>query len=271
MANTSSFTVMTCNLRNCRASDGANSWDNNNGIGNRKKLVVEMIKQYRPDIIGTQEGWKIQLDYLSQNLEKYRWFGMSRGGEDVDDEYNAIFYNRETIQLQQGKHFWFSDTPDIPGSLTWGHDCKRMVTWAEFSVKGYPGTIFVFNTHFPLEYFPEAQKKSADLLVDVLKKIAPETPLFLLGDFNATSDSDVLLKFRHEGFESAWETADERVGPLITFHGFQGPEYEEGVKIDWILSRRSGAGKILRLETVAFQKNGRYPSDHFPVYAEVIP
>ena len=48
-----------------------------------------------------------------------------------------------------------------------------------------------------------------------------------------------------------------------TFHGFSG-EATRG-RIDWILANREFPGLAAGISR--HQKNGRYPSDHFPVWA----
>ena len=220
-------TVMTFNLRTAynprkgTSPDGPDSWDSTFGTGNRRELVVELIKKCQPDIIGTQEDMKLQLDYLTDNLKEYTWFGQCRDGEGVDGEFNAIFYKHAKIVLKQGNHFWLSDTPNIP-SITWGNRHKRMVTWTELALQDYPKSIYVFNTHFPLNIFPEAQEKSTEQCIKALNDIDSDSPLFFTGDFNAISESYVLTRLREAGFVVSWDVAEKKLGPLFTAHQFQG-------------------------------------------------
>ena len=50
--------LMTFNLRFATPIDGPNEWEY------RKDLVVEIILNHRPDLLGTQEGTVPQLRYL---------------------------------------------------------------------------------------------------------------------------------------------------------------------------------------------------------------
>ena len=68
------------------------------------------------------------------------------------------------------------------------------------------------------------------------------------------------------GFTDAWHVAEERKNPVSTGHGYRGPR-EENRRIDWILMRP--ALRVMKAETVIYQRNGLYASDHFAVYAEV--
>lgn len=273
MVQKSRLTVMTFNLRTAynpqkgATPDGPDSWDNTLGTGNRRALAVELIKQYQPDIIGTQEDMKIQLDYLTDNLEEYAWFGQCRDGEGVDGEYNAIFYKRSKFELKRGTYFWLSDTPNIP-SITWGNRHKRMVTCAKLALQDYPKSIYVFNTHFPLNLFPEAQKKSTEQCIEALNDTDPDSPLFFTGDFNATSESYVLTRLREAGFIVSWDVAEKKFGPAFTAHQFQGLRSTESSRIDWIVSRLPASGRVRQLETITFNVNERYASDHFPVQVE---
>ena len=60
----------------------------------RRDMQVDMIRKYNPDIIGTQEGLKEQIDYLAEQLPEYNVIGEGRQGGD-DDEHMAIFYKRD--------------------------------------------------------------------------------------------------------------------------------------------------------------------------------
>ncbi|MCK5470388.1 MAG: hypothetical protein KAI99_17820, partial [Cyclobacteriaceae bacterium] len=59
----------------------------------RREMQVNMIRKYNPDIIGTQEGLKEQIDYLQDQLTEYVVIGEGRKGGD-DDEHMAIFFKR---------------------------------------------------------------------------------------------------------------------------------------------------------------------------------
>lgn len=68
----SSLRVMSFNLWYGLADDGANHWRH------RKALVVETVKQFDPDVLGTQELMGLQAEYFEQNLPEYAGHGTSR-------------------------------------------------------------------------------------------------------------------------------------------------------------------------------------------------
>ena len=50
----------------------------------RRDMQIDMIRKYTPDIIGTQEGLKEQIDYLADHLPEYVVVGEGRKGGDDD-------------------------------------------------------------------------------------------------------------------------------------------------------------------------------------------
>src|SRR5947199_863789 len=61
--------VMTFNLRVRTIFDGLNIWDV------RRDSVVQRIRAFDPDLLGTQEGLNTMEDYLRDQLAAYTFFG----------------------------------------------------------------------------------------------------------------------------------------------------------------------------------------------------
>lgn len=246
---------MTFNVRYPTDQDGENRWDA------RRDFVVEMLRAQDPDIIGTQELFKRQGDELVARLPEYTWFGEGRKGS-ADDEHMGVFYRKDRLKVRDSGNFWLSDTPDVPGSRTWGNLFPRLVTWARFE-RIADGTTFTFyNTHLPYRDVDEdARIRGAELILARLKQLPRNEIVILVGDFNAPPESRVYSTLTGT-FTDAWTASAKRSGPEGTFHRFTGkPER----RIDWILFRGL---KPLRAETVTANKEQRYPSDHFPVVVE---
>lgn len=248
--------VMTFNVRVPVASDGPNRWKN------RRNLMAETIRQAHPDVFGTQELHKRQGDYLVGKLPRYRWFGEGRRGGD-GDEHMGVFYRTDRLTVEQSGNFWLSDTPRVPGSISWGQPYPRMVTWALFRVKASGRQFYYFNTHFPYRAQDEqARTHSAREIVARLKQLPPNVPVVLTGDFNTTPAAPahaILTAQLHD----ARLTAPTTDGPSATFHNFTGiPDR----RIDWILYR--GFTPIAE-HTLTNHVDGHYPSDHFPVLAQL--
>jgi len=238
----------------------------------RRDWQVDLINQYDPDIIGTQEGLKEQVDYLMDHLPQYVVVGEGRKGGD-DDEHMAIFFKRDRFRLREMGSFQLSETPEVPGS---GPEVNpRIVTWARLAVinrppAGKPGSypsdyrghwettqeFYVFNTHFfNGPNYPLARLNSAKLIMkrihafDRFGEWSPERPVFLMGDFNSQPGSDVYKTFVGNDNSNDPDLLKDSI--------------KEGLGIDWILYK--GNVKVLSYEKVDYTVNGVYPSDHKPV------
>ncbi|MCF8714991.1 hypothetical protein JM658_09155 [Joostella atrarenae] len=130
----------------------------------RREMQVALIKKYDPDIIGTQEGLKEQIDYLAEQLPAYAVMGEGRKGGD-DDEHMAIFCKRDKFRLRELNNFALSRTPKILGSGPRVN--PRIATMARFAFINMPDNengnnytedyrghwednkeFYIFNTHF---------------------------------------------------------------------------------------------------------------------------
>lgn len=255
--------VMTYNIRYLNNSDPSpHTW------AERIPAIKKLIEQEQPDIIGTQEVLYKQLLDLEENLPQYEWIGLGREGGSKG-EYSAIFYNENRYTPLEYDHFWLSDTPNVIGSMTWGNTIPRMVTWAKFLDKKTNQQFYVVNTHFD-HRSANAREKSAELIKEKIKAFNPKLPIVLTGDFNANPDSVPYQKLTSEGaFEDLFVTAEERINEhLGTFNGFRDPT-GGGPKnrIDWILAK--GNVTAHTVEILDYYKNGQFPSDHYPVMADL--
>lgn len=249
--------VMTFNVRLPMASDRPERWEA------RRALFVKTIREQHPDVFGTQELYKEQGDYVVAKLPEYAWFGMGRkGGE--GDEHMGVFYRTDKLRVLDSGNFWLSDTPDVPGSDTWGTPFPRMVTWARFQRKSDGRTFVMFDTHLPYRDQDDvAREKGAAVILKRIAKLPPNEPFVLTGDFNTTPDSKVHAMLT-EHLHDAWLVAPRRSGPGRTFHDFTGNPTE---RIDWVLVR---GFKVEDVRTVTTHEGQLYPSDHFPVAADLV-
>ncbi len=256
------LTLMTFNIRYGTADDGENSWEK------RRDLLVDTIRQSHPDIVGTQETLDFQAAYIASQLPGYLRFGMGRDA-DGTGERMEVFYRADAVSPVETGNFWFSPTPEVPGSSGWESACNRMATWARFYHHGSATYFYLFNTHFD-HISEEARRNAARILSERFRTLPPGIPLFLLGDFNSRAgDSVPYAMLTAAGLSDAWPTAKKRIGPATTWSGFAAPEPGVESRIDWILYR--GGGIVAQeCETVLHHEGPQYPSDHFPVLAKFI-
>lgn len=252
--------VMTFNVR-VAVDRTPNSWPE------RRPLIREMMDKTAPDLFGTQEGLYQQVKDLATDLPEFDWIGLGRDGGSRG-EFMAVFYRKNRFEPVQFDHFWLSDTPNVVGSTTWGNTNRRMVTWVRFRDRASNQEFYFVNTHLDHQIQP-AREKAASLIRERVDALRTELPVILLGDFNAAAGAnkayDILVT--EGGFTDGWLTAKERRGKVVkTFNGFSAP-VEGDERIDWILAR--GPVAFEAIEIVTHSRDGRNPSDHFPVVAWV--
>lgn len=252
-----SLKVMTFNVRYPAKSDGPDLWDL------RRDRLVATIKDKSPDIFGTQELFYEQGQYIVEKAPEYTWFGVSRRG-DKTDEHMGVFYKPDVLKLVESGNFWLSETPEKAGSISWNVTLPRMVTWGLFEVKKSGKRFYLYNTHFPHrgQQDAEARVECAKVIRERIAKLPKDVPFILTGDFN-TDVGSAPYKLLAEGLTDAWDTAAAKSGPRGTFHGFKGTPGQ--ARIDWILFR--GLARATQVDTITSNDGGRYPSDHFPVFA----
>ncbi len=262
--------VMSFNIRYGTAGDGDNHWDR------RKPLVLQTIRAFAPDLLGTQETLDFQRDYLATNLPDYVSFGVGRDDGANAGEMTAVFYKRQRYEQVDGGHFWLSRTPEVPGSKSWDSSLTRMCTWVKLRDRvatNAPPVLF-FNTHFDHQG-TRARLESARLLRARAMAPAGGGRVIVTGDFNCGEESApyVALFGPLEGQPATLADTYRVAHPArtpdeCTFHSFRYLP-SNGPRIDWIGASRDwkvGEVRINRTPTIP-----RPPSDHFPVEAVLQP
>ncbi len=252
--------LMTYNLRYATLK-GPEAWPD------RRPAMKTLLKQYAPDLMGTQEGVYFQLRELASDLPEYDWIGTGRDGGSRG-EFMAIFYRRERFEPLAYDHFWLSDTPEVIGSSTWGNPNRRMVTSVHFRDRRTGKEFHLWNTHLDHALQP-AREKGAALIQKRLAKIPPQERVILMGDFNAVATRNTVYDAltKDIGFTDSWFSAAQRKNETLnSFNGF-GQSTFNSARIDWILYR--GEADVPWTEVVDLTPGGRQPSDHFPVFTRM--
>jgi len=246
---------MTFNVRQPDGHDGANNWEF------RKDLLLELIVDRRPDLIGTQELFVTQAEFLLYGAPEYAWFGTGRFG-DTRDKHVGIFYRKDYLRQIDGGTFWLSETPEVPGTSSWQIIKPRQATWGIFEAAG--GLRFqIFNTHFPYRKVElEARRKTAELMLRRIAALEPHLPVLVTADFNSPVSGEI-YQLLTGCLQDAWTAAVRRTGPTGTLHGFG--RINDDRRIDWILFR--APWNVREIETVVRNRGEVYPSDHHPVMA----
>jgi endonuclease/exonuclease/phosphatase family metal-dependent hydrolase len=259
--------VMTFNIRYNNPNDGENAWPN------RKDMAASVIHFHHADLVGVQEALKEQMLDLEERLPEFAWFGVGRDDGKESGEYSAIFYKKDRFELLEQNTFWLSETPKILGSIGWDAACVRIVTWGQFKDKASGDMFYLFNTHFD-HRGQAARENSAKLIVKKIKEIAGDNPVILTGDFNFAPTSplySILTASKGEEdrvylYDALKASRQPPHGPDWSTHGFQAKGHP-GRRIDYIYVTKDV--NVLQHGVLSDEWNGRYPSDHLPVLAEI--
>jgi endonuclease/exonuclease/phosphatase family metal-dependent hydrolase len=257
--------VLSFNIRYGTAPDGPNAWPE------RAALVHDVIRREASDFVGLQEALRFQIDAIREAVPGYGEVGVGREDGAEGGEYSAILYRTDRWRVADSGTFWLSDTPEVPGSTSWGNRITRIVTWARFVERGTGNALWMFNTHFDHESQP-SRVRSAELLAERIAAREPRDPVIVSGDFNAGEDNEAIRYLEGEDPRSPVRLVDsfrvlhpeEQV--VGTFNEFSGRQ--DGPKIDYVFVEPGT--RVLEAEILRDHDDGRYPSDHYPVAAKVV-
>ena len=267
------LSVMTFNIRYGTANDGENRWTN------RRDMLFALLRAEKPDLIGLQEALRFQVDEILAAVPGYAAVGVGRDDGKAAGEMSAILYRTSRFYVASSGTFWFSDTPETPGSKTWGNRITRISTWARFVDRD--GTAFShYNLHLDHESQPSREKSTALLLERIKARAVATEPVIVTGDFNTGESNAALQVLVGPGGPAAMPAAGATPPPFIdTFRALHRDETEvgsftafkfgetKGDKIDYVLVQPGT--RVLSAGIVRTSQNGRYPSDHFPVVARI--
>lgn len=251
------LTVMSYNIRYGTADDGPNRWDVRRGD------LIGVIKTQNPDVVGLQEALHFQIDEILAALPGYRMVGVGRSDGGQGGEYSAILYRTSRLAVRRTNTFWFSDTPEIVKSNTWGAALERICTWALFD-DAEGRSFYVFNLHLDHVSQP-AREKSVGLLLERLAARTPVAPVIVTGDFN-TGESNPATQAMLKTLRDTFRVMHPKATEVGTANAFKRGA-TTGDKIDYIFVEPGT--EVLGADIIRTEVDGRYPSDHFPVVARV--
>ena len=263
-----SIRVMTFNIRLNTTDDGDNAWPY------RKDIVASMMRFHKADIIGVQEALKDQMDDLTERLPEFGWFGVGRDDGKEAGEFMSVFYRKDRFEVLEDATFWLSETPDSV-SMGWDAACFRVVTWGKFKDKRSGKKFYLFNSHFD-HMGQVARMESAKLLPERIANIAGTAPVIVTGDFNSEPLS-VPYRIITEGM---WIDTSKKIidaksiskyfhhGPNGTVTRFQSANLPDNKTIDYIFIKNNVS--VIMHGTLSDSFDGRFPTDHMPVLAEII-
>jgi len=264
-----SLKIMSFNIRRGTKRDGRNRWVF------RRHLVREVLTRYHPDVLGLQEALGFQIVEIHSMMPGYKMSGMQNsGGEKV--LHNAIFFNAARFVLSEQGIFWFSDTPDIPGSKGWGNILSRTCSWVRLIDKGSQQPFYFYNIH--LDHLSQHSRgKSVVLLMQRIHARSYPDDFVLTGDFNAREGSapikylkgKIFLNVRNQGkilnpdpLRDTFRVRYPNLRNAATFHGYR--RFFFRFKLDYTFVPSSI--RVIDAKIIQLCLKKCYPSDHFPLF-----
>jgi endonuclease/exonuclease/phosphatase family metal-dependent hydrolase len=260
--------VMSFNIRYGTARDREDRWEK------RQDLLVNTIRAYGPDLLGMQEVLAAQADFLQESLPAYGFCGAGRDDGKRAGEFSPVMYRKDRFDLLASGQWWLSPTPEKVASKGWDAALPRIVTWATLKDRKSGDKLLMFNTHWDHVgnvARVESGKLMRKLMAQKHDQVGGDLPAVVTGDFNSTEETPqyrTLTAGDDAGVrltDAYREVHPQRKPDEASFHAFKGTR--EGLRIDWILHSPEWSAKGAAIDHT--QKDGHYPSDHYPVTAEL--
>ena len=256
---------MSFNIRYGTAKDGENAWSE------RRTMLFDVLREQNADLIGLQEALNAQIAEILSALPGYASVGVGRDDARNAGEFSAILFRTQRFRVADAGTFWFSDTPSVTASKSWGNNITRICTWARF-IDRDGRALWHFNVHLDHQSQP-SRERSTDLLRQRIQaRSFADEPVIVTGDFNVGEANPALATLtggqdkNTAPFVDTFRVLHPNQREVGTFTGFK-LGATTGEKIDYVLVQPGT--EVLHSEIVRTSRNGRYPSDHFPVVARV--
>jgi endonuclease/exonuclease/phosphatase family metal-dependent hydrolase len=260
------LTIMSFNIRYGTAKDGENAW------AARRTMLFDVLREQRADLIGLQEALDEQIAEIAAAVPGYATVGVGRDDARNSGEFSAILFRQDRFRVAEAGTFWFSDTPSVPASKSWGNNITRICTWARFTDRDGRG-FWHFNVHLDHQSQPSRERSTGLLRQRVESRAFPTEPVIITGDFNVGEANPAIVTLtgglKREGSPPFLDTFRVRYPEEVEVGTFSGFKFgaTTGEKIDYVLVQPGT--DVMHAEIVRTSRDNRYPSDHFPVVARV--
>lgn len=257
--------VCSFNLKHDTFLNRVNRWNI------RRKIVTHVILESGASVIGVQEMTPSMKADLVSNLKNYRIYGTGRSRMGRG-EYSAVILQNMNFEVRYYDTFWLSKHPDVIGSRALFSPFPRICTVCEAYCKEWGRPIRIFNTHF-CHLSPPARMLSVRVITEFMHYLnqKEKMPTILMGDMNARPSSRPIrfLSKNMHGYSdvhlSSVFSGEQAKELRNTYHGFRGGL--RGPTLDYIFV--SDDIKVIRAYADTSSVGGKYPSDHYPLVAEL--
>lgn len=232
----------------------------------RGEIVPRLIADYHPDSLGLQECTYDWFSYLRLFLHKdYGFVGVGRDTGDRSvkcGEMSLVLYRKDKYNLVDSGTFWLSETPDEV-SLGWDGACNRVCTWVVLENKETGEKYAHVNTHLD-HVGPLARQNGVELVKE--KALSYDIPTVVTGDFNFSKGSELYNSLVTGGLTDTQDMAEYTMTGK-TYHGYNGGS--EGEPIDFICVN-SQITDVKTYKIIRDMYDGKYTSDHYPIFSDMV-
>ena len=261
---------------------------------NSADALATMIADLDCDIIGLQEVCdSMWVQAGSGNIDLRKMVAEKRGDADYDwvlfpnttsgkiSYDSAIGYKKSRFKKMSSGIFWMTEIPDqaksVPGAPK-GTD--RPAVWAKFKSKQTGQIFYVYSTHLVLGSMHKdgGNEYNATHFMRVAQdRFEPKYPSIVVGDFNCAVGSEAFNIMTSGRWADTFEWMKAKGMELLPEdleHGTTAFNNESGPRkgvIDHIMFYKAEPLKywVDRRKFTTVDGTLHYPSDHFPVIAEL--
>jgi endonuclease/exonuclease/phosphatase family metal-dependent hydrolase len=247
--------IMTFNLRYDNETDKAHSWSH------RQHSLLAMIQKSEADVISTQETTDTIHAFLHAHCPDYVLVGDGRESTRLGERC-SVMIKKDKFRVLKTQTVWLNGNFDLAGDQDEEEGFARICTMVLIQDKATLRKIRIFNCHLAYQSVGAIKRNGENLLKYINRFEHTKIPFVLTGDFNSPIDHPLhgaLLGKFHE----AYRTLNR---PRInTFQAYGDPQGIDA--IDFIYTSTLKFTDVIT-DTTTF--NGLYPSDHYPVIAELL-
>ncbi|HZV03237.1 MAG TPA: endonuclease/exonuclease/phosphatase family protein, partial [Planctomycetota bacterium] len=237
----------------------------------RRDRCAELLLQCKATIACIQEDKADQVQDLKDRMPGWEFVGRGRNANG-SGERTSICFKTDTWKCLDHGDFWLSDTPDTPGSNTFGSEYCHKATWAkmELTAHGSTGQVTVISTHLddrpPMD---EPRRKSAVCIRNYVRDHFKKDNIVICGDFNSAVTDESHKVMADTSIEpplyDTWDCSKHNEPSSGTVHHWTGTAKTK--RIDWIFIGGKVSADSMNFDR--YNKNGDYGSYHFAVCADL--
>ncbi len=263
---TLAFRVCQYNVHFDYPDDGANRrWVD------RRDICAGLLLQSGASVCCIQEDKVEQVEDLKQRMPGWQFVGRGRLANGKG-ECTSVLFKPDVWTLVEHGDFWLSETPDTPGSISWGCKYTHKATWAllQTAGQGHVGQVIFISTHLDENAgMDEARKKSAVIIRNYVRDHFKKANIVICGDFNSAVTDESHAVMADTSIEpplyDTWDTSRHSETSSGTVHHWTGVAKTK--RIDWIFTGGNIQANSMKFDR--YNKDGNYGSYHFAVEADL--